>query len=193
MVSIKELCQRANISQPTFYRLLKNDSEFSVWIESHRKKKGNGYYYDTEVIEKLKEICGKDSEISLNPQSKIEPPEADEPGVGGDGSPSGEDPEPTRPTQSGTDASTIAILEKEVSLLREQNTFLQEQIESLRKEKEVVSNQLSQLILTNQLNAQKEVILLAAGQEPSGVRLSLRQKLKKIFSKNIITEETVED
>ena len=145
------------------------------------------------MIEKLKEICGKDSEISLNPQSKIEPPEADEPGVGGDGSPSGEVPEPTRPTQSGTDASTIAILEKEISLLREQNTFLQEQIESLRKEKEVVSNQLSQLILTNQLNAQKEVILLAAGQEPSGVRLSLRQKLKKIFSKNIITEETVED
>lgn len=193
MVSIKELCQRANISQPTFYRLLKNDSEFSVWIESHRKKKGNGYYYDIEVIEKVKEICGKDSDFSLNPQSKIEPPEASEPGVGVEESPSGEIPEQTRPTQTAANAAQIAALEKEVSLLREQNDFLKGQIEDLRREKETISNQLTQMIVLSQMETQERVLKLTDGQDPERRRLRIRDRIRNIFSKKASIEETVED
>ena len=193
MVSIKELCQRSNISQPTFYRLLKNDSEFSVWIESHRKKKGNGYYYDIEVIERVKEICGKDSDFSLNPQSKIEHPEASEPGVGVEESPSDEIPEQTRPTQTAANAAQIAALEKEVSLLREQNDFLKGQIEDLRREKETISNQLTQMIVLSQMEAQERVLKLTDGQDPERRRLRIRDRIRNIFSKKAIIEETVED
>lgn len=193
MVSIKELCQRSNISQPTFYRLLKNDSEFSVWIESHRKKKGNGYYYDIEVIERVKEICGKDSDFSLNPQSKIEHPEPSEPGVGLEESPSDEIPEQTRPTQTAANAAQIAALEKEVSLLREQNDFLKGQIEDLRREKETISNQLTQMIVLSQMETQERVLKLTDGQDPERRRLRIRDRIRNIFSKKASIEETVED
>lgn len=194
MVSIKELCQRTNISQPTFYRLLKNDSEFSVWIESHRKKKGNGYYYDIEVIEKVKEICGKDSDFSLNPQSKIDPPTEEAPAGAVEDSPSDGIPEQPRPSQSPSNAVLIASLEKEVSLLREQNTFLKEQIDALRKENETISNQLTQMIVLKQMETQKEVLKLADGQDPER-RLRIRDRIKSFFSKKTSIEETetVED
>lgn len=51
--TIKELCHLSNISQATFYRLIADDKEFRELTQSKREKIGNGYRYDSAVLEWL--------------------------------------------------------------------------------------------------------------------------------------------
>ena len=53
MYDVKTLCQRANISQQTFYRLLKDNKEFRDVAESGRKKRGNSYQYTEGALKWL--------------------------------------------------------------------------------------------------------------------------------------------
>ena len=53
MYDVKTLCQRANISQQTFYRLLKDNKEFRDVAESGRKKRGNSYQYTDDALKWL--------------------------------------------------------------------------------------------------------------------------------------------
>ena len=39
MLSIKDICQEANISQQTFYRLVRENPDFRTLVESGREKK----------------------------------------------------------------------------------------------------------------------------------------------------------
>ena len=53
MLSVKQLCEKANISQQTFYRLIRDSKEFSALVEQNRQRKSNGYRYDTPVLKWL--------------------------------------------------------------------------------------------------------------------------------------------
>lgn len=53
MYDIKMLCQRSNISQQTFYRLMKENEEFRELVETNRQKRGNSYHYPETVLEWL--------------------------------------------------------------------------------------------------------------------------------------------
>lgn len=53
MYDIKTLCQRSNISQQTFYRLLKENEEFRDLVETNRQKRGNSYHYSDAVLDWL--------------------------------------------------------------------------------------------------------------------------------------------
>lgn len=53
MYSIKMLCQRSNISQQTFYRLIKENDEFRKLVETDRQKRGNSYHYSENVLQWL--------------------------------------------------------------------------------------------------------------------------------------------
>ncbi len=53
MYDIKMLCQRSNISQQTFYRLMKENAEFRELVETNRQKRGNSYHYPETVLEWL--------------------------------------------------------------------------------------------------------------------------------------------
>lgn len=53
MHDISFLCRVANITQQTFYRLVRTDSDFRTIVENGRTKLGNSYKYDDTVLEWL--------------------------------------------------------------------------------------------------------------------------------------------
>lgn len=53
MYDIKMLCQRSNISQQTFYRLIKENEEFRELVETNRQKRGNSFHYPETVLQWL--------------------------------------------------------------------------------------------------------------------------------------------
>lgn len=78
MLSIKDLCQRANISQQTFYRLARDNNEFSAVIETNRVKKGNGFRYNEAVLEWLCAYYDRETEPEAPSEASETPLEHDE-------------------------------------------------------------------------------------------------------------------
>ena len=53
-----------NISQQTFYRLIRENNELRTLVEQNKVKRGNGFRYDTPVLEWLLEYYGKEANTS---------------------------------------------------------------------------------------------------------------------------------
>lgn len=68
MYDIKTLCQRSNISQQTFYRLMKGNEEFRELVETSRQKRGSSYHYPEAVLQWLIIPCQQKKK--LRPKKK---------------------------------------------------------------------------------------------------------------------------
>lgn len=71
MYNIKSLCEKSNISQQTFYRLLRENKDFRELVENNKEKKGNGYRYTDTVLSWLLDYKG----IELSPEEPATPTE----------------------------------------------------------------------------------------------------------------------
>lgn len=71
MYNIKSLCEKSNISQQTFYRLLRENKDFRELVENNKEKKGNGYRYTDAVLSWLLDYKG----IELLPEEPSTPAE----------------------------------------------------------------------------------------------------------------------
>lgn len=58
MYKIDILCQKARISQQTFYRLTKTNKDFRELVEKNREKKGSSYRYGEPVLSWLLDYSG---------------------------------------------------------------------------------------------------------------------------------------
>lgn len=66
---IVELCKAAKISQPTFYKLFKQNSDFSSLVYHHRQKYKKSYTYDDAVLEWLIAYFSQSNSVTADPQT----------------------------------------------------------------------------------------------------------------------------
>ena len=78
MYDIKTLCQRSNISQQTFYRLMKGNEEFRELVETSRQKRGSSYHYPEAVLQWLMAYHSLPTEEKTTPKEEtlVEAPES---------------------------------------------------------------------------------------------------------------------
>ena len=62
MYNIKTLCEKSNISQQTFYRLIRENDDFRELVEKNKEKKGNGFRYSEAVLDWLCDYRGIEAE-----------------------------------------------------------------------------------------------------------------------------------
>ena len=153
MLSIKQLCEQANISQQTFYRLVRENKEFRELTEANRQKRGNGFKYDRAVLEWLLSYYGREAEETPSSQPTEAPKQAQE--------------QPEAENQ-GTD---IKALEAQIAALQEENNALKAQLIDKEKERQALFVQTNQLLfLLSQEKAEKQA-LLPAPRQPLGQRI----------------------
>lgn len=70
MYKIDILCQKARISQQTFYRLTKTNKDFRELVEKNREKKGSSYRYGEPVLSWLLDYSGIQDKSSQEPQEQ---------------------------------------------------------------------------------------------------------------------------
>lgn len=68
MYKIDILCQKARISQQTFYRLTKTNKDFRELVEKNREKKGSSYRYGEPVLSWLLDYSGIQDKSSQEQQ-----------------------------------------------------------------------------------------------------------------------------
>lgn len=68
MYKIDILCQKAHISQQTFYRLTKTNNDFRELVEKNREKKGSSYRYGEPVLSWLLDYSGIQDKSSQEQQ-----------------------------------------------------------------------------------------------------------------------------
>ena len=159
MLSIKQLCEQANISQQTFYRLVRENKEFRELTEGNRQKRGNGFKYDRVVLEWLLSYYGRAAEEKPSSQPTEAPKQAQE--------------QPEAASQS----EEIKVLEAQITALQEENNALKAQLIDKEKERQALFVQTNQLLfLLSQEKAEKQA-LLSAPRQPIG------QRIKSFFSK----------
>lgn len=162
MYDIRMLCQRSNISQQTFYRLMKENEEFRELVETNRQKRGNSYHYPETVLEWLTAYYLVSADTTRGGGATPSPP------------PSTASTRPFKPAEA---------VDREKSLLDRINA-LEGQIEALEakldeKEQErkalfVQNNQL--LYLLAQEKQEKQALLPAP-------KKSFFERIKNVFSK----------
>lgn len=153
MLSIKQLCEQANISQQTFYRLVRENKEFRELTEAKRQKRGNGFKYDRAVLEWLLSYYGR--EAAETPVSQ--PTEA----------PKAAQAEPEEESQG----EDIAALKAQITALEAENSSLKAQLIDKEKERQALFLQTNQLLfLLSQEKAEKQA-LLPAPRQPIGQRI----------------------
>ena len=156
MLSIKDICQEANISQQTFYRLVRENPDFRTLVESGREKKGNGYKYDRAVLEWLYTYYDKE-------------PDA------------GEEETPSSPSILPSDASElqeqIKSLTEERDALKRNLDALQAKYEKTEQERLAFFTQNAQLILLLGQEKQEKQALLPPPKKP------FVERIKGIFKK----------
>lgn len=171
MFSIKILCEKSNISQQTFYRLVRENEEFRALVESNREKKGNGYRYDTPVLEWLSAYYDKGEEAE--PTEK--PVEASTSPV-----------EPLKDTaeenisQGETDAlkADLEALQAKYDKLKSRYDKLKADYEALEGErKTLLAYQGNLLYLLTQEKNEKQQLLLAPPHKTIG------EKIKGLFKR----------
>ena len=79
MIDIETLCKCAGISQPTFYRMVKNDAAFRDFVEPRKHKPRRGpVTYDDDILEWFgvsRKAPQKPAEEPPEPEAVITPPE----------------------------------------------------------------------------------------------------------------------
>lgn len=176
MLSIKDLCQKANISQQTFYRLVRENKEFSDLVEANREKKGNGYRYDTPVLEWL---CSY-YEVQQDPPADDPPTESAE-----------------QPSDSPDNQEQINTITAERDALKRELEALQARWEQTEKERQFLLAQHAQLInILGQEKQEKQLLLApvvvpadpviehpAPDPDPTPTKQTLITRIKSIFKK----------
>lgn len=75
MYTARILCQKANISQQSFYRLAKENEDFKAILTDGRTKGAKGYQYSQEVLDWLLKYYEIDvSERNEQPDTRENPP-----------------------------------------------------------------------------------------------------------------------
>ena len=156
-MDIATLCKRASISQQTFYRLSKENSEFRTLVERERKKRGNGYQYSSDVLAWLLTYYGKEEtmeEKRETRESAAEPQESPSEG------------------QEAADKETHAA-EVETAL-RAKIERLRAMLEEERKERQEMVRQNAQLLLLLSQEKQEKQLFLPAPKKSIWERLFKR-------------------
>ncbi len=160
MLDVKSLCQKANISQQTFYRLIRENKEFSSLVENNRQKKGNGYKYDTPVLEWLYNYYDREQAEAEQEQATESPVEA-----------------PASPVEGLDGEERIKTLLEENTALHAQIDDLKQQLEDKEQERRALFAQNAQLILLLGQEKQEKQALLPAPRKPIG------ERIKALFSR----------
>lgn len=160
MYSIKFLCQSAKISQQTFYRLIRDNSEFRELVESNREKKGNSYRYGKPVLDWL--IAHYEAETPAEAlKCPVEPRE-----------------NPTKENTATTEKADLEALQAEYDNLKSQYEKLKSDYDKLDAEKQtLLSYQGNLLFLLTQEKAEKQKLLVASSHQTIG------EKLKSLFKR----------
>ena len=162
MYDVKTLCQRSNISQQTFYRLIKENEEFRELAETNRQKRGNSYRYPETVLQWLLAYYSIPSEpTEEKPAPKEETPvEASE--------------SPSEPSES---ADREKPLLDKINALEAEIRALKAQLEDKEQERKALFIHNSQLLMLLSQEKQEKQALLPAPKKP------MLERIKGIFSK----------
>lgn len=162
MYDVKTLCQLSNISQQTFYRLIRENNEFRTLIESNRQKKGSGYKYDRAVLEWLYSFYDISPDTTTEEQPLETPLEAS-------GSPS-----------NGLEAEQrINSLLEEIESLKSQIDGLTANLEAKEAERQILFQQNAQLLLLLSQEKKEKQALLPPPRKPIGERIKAFFSRKK--------------
>lgn len=151
MLSIKDLCQHANISQQTFYRLTRENKEFRTLVETKREKKGNGYRYDTAVLDWLYSYY--DREDTSIPAVEV----------------------PEGPSEADLLLDEVKSLSEQLRALQGEYEALEAKYQSSEKERQMLLLQNNQLLCLLSQEKQEKQALLPQPRKP------LMEKIKSLF------------
>lgn len=153
-MDIATLCQRASISQQTFYRLTRDNQELRSLVKSDRKKRGNGYQYSNDVLKWLLTYYGKGETVEEKRETRESPEEAQE---------------------GPTDAPAVEggeIHDTEVeTALRAEIERLRAMLEEERQERQELHRQNAQLLLLLSQEKQEKQLFLPAPKKSLWERL----------------------
>ena len=170
MYNIKILCEKANISQQTFYRLIRENDDFRELVEKNKQKKGNGFRYSEAVLAWLCDYRG------LTPEQQPTAAAIEKPAEAATENPAESSETPSEPPvwadREKELLEQIAALEREISRL----TAALDEKEQERKALFLHNSNL--LLLLTQEKAEKQA-LLPPPQQP---KLPLGQRIKAFFS-----------
>lgn len=162
MYDVKTLCQLSNISQQTFYRLIRENNEFRTLVESNRQKKGSGYKYDSAVLEWLYSFY----DISPDATTGEAPLENALEGA-------------ESPSNSLEAEQRINSLLEEIEGLKGQIDALTADLEKKEAERQMLFQQNAQLILLLGQEKQEKQALLPPPRKPIGERIKAFFSRKK--------------
>ena len=161
MYNIKTLCEKANISQQTFYRLLRENEDFRELVEKNKQKKGNGFRYSEAVLDWLRDYRG------ITPEQQPTAAETDKPAEATE-TPS--EP-PVREDKEKELLEQIAALEREISRLSAA-------LDDKEQERKALFLQNANLLmLLTQEKAEKHALL----PPPPQPKLPLGQRIRSFF------------
>lgn len=165
MYNIKILCEKANISQQTFYRLLRENDDFRELVEKNKQKKGNGFRYSEAVLDWLRDYRG------ITPEPEQQQPAA---------TPT---ENPVEAAETPAEPPVWADREKEllnqIAALEREMTRLTAALDDKEQERKALFLQNANLLmLLTQEKAEKQA-LLPPPQQP---KLPLGQRIRSFFS-----------
>ena len=165
MYNIKILCEKANISQQTFYRLLRENDDFRELVEKNKQKKGNGFRYSEAVLDWLRDYRGIEPEQQQDPTAaatEAKPVEASE-----------------TPAEPPVWADREKELLNQIAALEREITRLTAALDDKEQERKALFLQNANLLmLLTQEKAEKQA-LLPPPQQP---KLPLGQRIRAFFS-----------
>ncbi len=165
MYNIKTLCEKANISQQTFYRLTRENEEFRELVEKNKQKKGNGFRYSEAVLAWLLDYRG------IEPEQQ---PQQD-PAAATEGKPIEASEQPSEPPvwadREKELLTQIAALEREIARLTAS-------LDDKEQERKALFLQNSNLLyLLTQEKNEKQALL----PPPPQPKLPLGQRIRSFF------------
>lgn len=159
MYTIKQLCQMAHISQATFYRVSRENSEFSGIVEANRIKRGNSYRYGEPVRAWLLDYYAASVDAKT-----AECPSAATQGL-------------SDVSSASTDESTLQELKRENEALRARTEQLEKLLDDERAERKELHQQNGHLLLLLSQEKQEKQLLLPAPKK------SLRERWALLLGK----------
>ena len=173
--TVKEMCDICHITSRTFYRAVKQNSDFRKMVEETKTETPKGSTYGESVLDWLKKKYLPDAEEQETPTMPVETPSS-----------------PVEP-HDGVECDNPApetrnVLEREiegftakVEKLELENAFLREQVATLKEDKKVLNEQFSNTLLLFTQEKQEKQLLLPAPKKP------LMERMKDWMQKKGLT------
>lgn len=167
MYNIKILCEKANISQQTFYRLIRENDVFRELVEKNKQKKGNGFRYSEAVLDWLRDYRGIEPEL---PQQDPTAAKAENPVEATE-----------QPSEPPADEDREKELLRQIASLESEITRLTAALEDKEQERKALFLQNSNLLyLLTQEKNEKQALL----PPPPQPKQPLGQRIRSFFSGN---------